>query len=140
MPGWVAYFGFCETPSVLEDLDSWIRRRVRCAFWQQWKTSRKRYAELLKRGVNPGTAKNMVGSKHWPWHLSLSKAMSIALPNAELAEERSSPLSRSRVFFSRRRAMIHMKIGASARQSRSSQDTGDGEAVRVYDLGPRTDG
>src|SRR5437879_1429454 len=32
LPGWVAYFGFCETPWVLEDLDSWIRRRLRCAF------------------------------------------------------------------------------------------------------------
>ena len=85
MPGWIAYFGFCETPSVLENLDSWIRRRIRCAFWQQWKTSRKRQAELVKRGVNLGTAKNMAGSNQGPWHLSLSKAMSIALPNAELA-------------------------------------------------------
>jgi RNA-directed DNA polymerase len=85
LPGWVAYFGFCETPWVLEDLDSWIRRRIRCAFWQQWKTNRNRYAELAKRGVNPGTAKNMAGSNQGPWHLSLSKAMSIALPNAELA-------------------------------------------------------
>jgi RNA-directed DNA polymerase len=85
MPGWIAYFGFCETPSVLENLDSWIRRRVRCAFWQQWKTSRKRHAELVKRGVNLGTAKNMAGSNQGPWHLSLSKAMSVALPNAELA-------------------------------------------------------
>src|ERR1035438_9224119 len=85
MPGWIAYFGFCETPSVLENLDSWIRRRIRCAFWQQWKTSRKRHAELVKRGVNLGTAKNMAGSNQGPWHLSLSKAMSVALPNAELA-------------------------------------------------------
>ena len=83
--GWIGYFGFCETPSELRDLDSWIRRRLRCAFWQQWKTSRKRYAELVKRGVNPGTAKNMAGSNQGPWHLSLSQAMSIALPNAELA-------------------------------------------------------
>jgi RNA-directed DNA polymerase len=42
--GWRGYFGFCETPSVLRDLDSWIRRRVRCAFWRQWKTGRQRYA------------------------------------------------------------------------------------------------
>src|SRR4051812_1970005 len=31
--GWRGYFGFCETPSMLQLLDSWIRRRVRCAFW-----------------------------------------------------------------------------------------------------------
>jgi RNA-directed DNA polymerase len=27
--GWRSYFGFCETPSVLERLDQWIRRRLR---------------------------------------------------------------------------------------------------------------
>src|SRR6202049_2482769 len=48
LKGWIAYFGFCQTSSVLETLDSWIRRRIRCAFWQQWKTSRKRCAELVK--------------------------------------------------------------------------------------------
>src|SRR5213593_4668715 len=31
--GWRGYFGFCETPSVLQRLDAWVRRRVRCAFW-----------------------------------------------------------------------------------------------------------
>ena len=85
MRGWIAYFGFCETPSDLRNLDSWIRRRLRCAFWQQWKTIRKRYAELVKRGVRPELAKSMAGSNKGPWHLSLSQAMSIALPNAALA-------------------------------------------------------
>src|ERR1700694_6010909 len=49
--GWRGYYGFCETPSVLRLLDSWIRRRVRCAFWRQWKTGRKRFADLVKRGA-----------------------------------------------------------------------------------------
>src|SRR5229473_1229740 len=34
--GWRGYFRFCETPSILRQLDSWVRRRVRCAFWRQW--------------------------------------------------------------------------------------------------------
>jgi RNA-directed DNA polymerase len=83
--GWARYYGFCETPWVLKDLDKWIRRRLRCAFWQQWKTGHKRYRELVKRGVYPDKANNMAGSNRGPWHLSLSKAMSVALPNAELA-------------------------------------------------------
>jgi RNA-directed DNA polymerase len=83
--GWIAYFGFCQTRTVLEGLDSWIRRRIRNAFWQQWKTSRNRYAELVKRGVRPDMARAMAGSNQGSWHLSLSQAMSIALPNAQLA-------------------------------------------------------
>src|SRR5512144_123633 len=35
--GWRGYFGFCETPSVLRELDQWIRRRLRALVWKQWK-------------------------------------------------------------------------------------------------------
>jgi RNA-directed DNA polymerase len=42
LTGWRGYFGFCETPSVLCDLDSWIRHRLRCVQWKQWKVFRRR--------------------------------------------------------------------------------------------------
>jgi RNA-directed DNA polymerase len=35
--GWKSYFGFCETPSVLQALDQWIRRRLRSVIWKQRK-------------------------------------------------------------------------------------------------------
>src|SRR5580700_7572320 len=35
--GWIGYFGKCETPSVLEGLEQWLRRRFRSAIWKQWK-------------------------------------------------------------------------------------------------------
>ena len=35
--GWHGYFGKCETPSVLEGLEQWIRRRLRSAIWRQWR-------------------------------------------------------------------------------------------------------
>src|SRR5580700_9948622 len=35
--GWIGYFGKCQTPSVLEGLESWFRRRLRSAIWKQWK-------------------------------------------------------------------------------------------------------
>ncbi len=38
MRGWRNYFGFCQTPEVLRSLTSWVRRRLRCALWRQWKT------------------------------------------------------------------------------------------------------
>jgi len=33
--GWLNYYGHCQTPSVLEALDSWIRRRLRSLIWRQ---------------------------------------------------------------------------------------------------------
>ena len=82
--GWLAYFGFCQTPSVLEHLNSWIRRRIRCVFWQQWKTSRNRYAELVARGVRRDLAADTAGTRRGPWRVSQSPALTIALPNAYL--------------------------------------------------------
>ena len=83
--GWRGYFGFCETPSVLRLLDSWVRRRARCAFWRQWKTGRKRFAELVRRGVSRELAANTAGSRCGPWHVSQSPALGIALSNVALA-------------------------------------------------------
>jgi RNA-directed DNA polymerase len=79
--GWRGYFGFCETPSVLCELDQWIRRRLRSLVWKQWKRGRRRYAALVARGVAPALAATTAGSAHGPWHLALSPALHIALPN-----------------------------------------------------------
>lgn len=82
--GWRNYFGFCQTPSTLRDLDSWMRRRLRCVVWKQWKRGRNRFAQLRKRGVGKDLAAQTAGSPHGPWRLSRSPALSIALPNAIL--------------------------------------------------------
>jgi RNA-directed DNA polymerase len=37
--GWKAYFGVCESRSKLKELDSWVRRRLRCYLWKQWGTA-----------------------------------------------------------------------------------------------------
>jgi RNA-directed DNA polymerase len=80
--GWIGYFGKCETPSVLEGLERWFRRRLRSAVWKQWKRSPVRFAELRQRGVGRDLAAQTVGSAHGPWRIANSPALSIALPNA----------------------------------------------------------
>jgi RNA-directed DNA polymerase len=80
--GWIGYFGKCETPSVLEDLERWFRRRLRSAIWKQWKRGSVRFTELRKRGVGKDLAAQTAGSAHGPWRLANSPALSFALPNA----------------------------------------------------------
>ena len=82
MRGWIGYFGKCETPSVLERLEKWIRRRLRSVLWKQWKRGSVRFAELRKRDVSEDLAAKTAGSAHGPWRLAKSPALSIALPNA----------------------------------------------------------
>jgi RNA-directed DNA polymerase len=80
--GWIGYFGKCETPSVLQGLEAWTRRRLRSAIWKQWKRSPVRFAELRKRGVGRDLTAQTVGSSHGPWRLANSPALQFALPNA----------------------------------------------------------
>ena len=79
--GWIGYFGHCQTPSVLDGLDRWIRRRLRAVAWKQWKRGPRRFAELRRRGVGKDLAAQTAGSVHNVWRISRSPALSIALPN-----------------------------------------------------------
>jgi RNA-directed DNA polymerase len=80
--GWRSYFGFCETPSVLQGLEQWLRRRLRAVLWKQWKRGRRRFAELRKRDINVQLAAKTAGSAHGPWRLARSPALAYALPTA----------------------------------------------------------
>ncbi len=97
LSGWRAYFGFCETPSVLRELDQWIRRRLRAIAWKQWKSGRTRFARLRRRGVGRDLAAQTAGSPHGPWRLSKSPALHIALPNAFFASLGLATLAPKRV-------------------------------------------
>src|SRR5580704_9793690 len=68
--GWKSYFGFCQTPSLLQALDESIRRRLRSMIWKQWKRGVVRFRELRRRDVNMGLAAKTAGSTHGPWHLA----------------------------------------------------------------------
>src|SRR5499425_2403065 len=80
--GWKSYFGYSQTPSVLERLDHWIRRRLRSVIWKQWKRSGVRVAQLRQRNIGTDLAAQTAGSSHGPWRLANSPALSAALPIA----------------------------------------------------------
>ena len=90
--GWRGYFGFCETPSVLRNLDQWTRRRLRAIVWKQWKRGPTRFAKLRRCGVGRDLAAQTAGSPHGPWRLSNSPALTFALPNAFFTSLGFAPL------------------------------------------------
>jgi RNA-directed DNA polymerase len=79
--GWRGYFGLCQTPSVLRELDQWTRRRLRAIAWKQWKHGATRFAELRRCGVGRDLAAQTAGSPHGPWRLANSPALTAAMPN-----------------------------------------------------------
>ena len=59
--GWLGYFGKCETPSVLQGLEEWLRRRLRSAIWRQWRLGSTKFAKLRQRGVSKDLAAQTAG-------------------------------------------------------------------------------
>jgi RNA-directed DNA polymerase len=78
--GWKGYFGFCQTPSVLERLDQWLRRRMRTVIWKQWKRGTVRYRKLCARGIKRDLAAHAAGNPRGPWRVANSPAMNTAYP------------------------------------------------------------
>lgn len=80
--GWRAYFGFCQTPTILRRLEHWIRRRLRAVVWKQWHRPSTRFRQLRKRGVNAKDAILTARSNRGPWRVTLTAALCWALPGA----------------------------------------------------------
>ena len=85
--GWVNYFALAEVKTICRDLDRWIRRRLRCFLWKQWKTRQTRVRHLRQAGVGPWLAWGMVSGKHGCWKASGSPALSRTLPNQYLTKQ-----------------------------------------------------
>ena len=79
--GWMGYYRLANTPSVFEELDSWIRRRLRQMVWKRWKRGTTRYQNLVKMGIPKWRAQGGAGGKS-PWRMSNSPAIKEALSNA----------------------------------------------------------
>lgn len=80
MTGWYNYFKFCETPTVLEDLEQWLRRRLRCMVWKRWKQNSTRFQRLRDLGLSVLDATEGAGNgSRGPWRMAASPPMHKAL-------------------------------------------------------------
>jgi len=87
LTGWLGYYRLIETPTILRDLDSWIRRRLRCFVMKQWiKSCHTRYKGLRALGVGDYQARCLAGSRKGPWAMSNMKPAKLAMPNRFFAE------------------------------------------------------
>jgi RNA-directed DNA polymerase len=80
--GWRGYFGYSQTPSVLGNLESWIRRRLRSIIWRQWKRGKTRYKELRQRGISHYQAAVAAGAPKGPWRMAHHATVQQAFSNA----------------------------------------------------------
>jgi RNA-directed DNA polymerase len=82
--GWVAYYRMVEIKASFEELDSWMRRKLRDLFWRQWKTPRTRFKRLRGLGVDAPRAKAGAMNNRGPWWNAGASHMNQAISNTTL--------------------------------------------------------
>ena len=78
--GWINYFRLAETKGFAEELDQWVRRRLRLILWRQWKRPWTRFKRLMKFGIAEERAAKSAFSGRGPWYNSGAPHVNQALP------------------------------------------------------------
>lgn len=80
--GWGYYFRICAVKTLYEDLDQWIRHRLRNIIWRQWKRPRTRLKKLKACGLDEERARKSAYNGRGPWWNSGASHMNQAWPKA----------------------------------------------------------
>jgi RNA-directed DNA polymerase len=80
--GWMQYFRLAEVKGIFEDLDGWLRRKLRCLLWRQWKRTFTRAKNLMKRGLEELRAWKSAMNGRGPWWNAGASHMNQAFPKA----------------------------------------------------------
>jgi RNA-directed DNA polymerase len=80
--GWAAYFRLTLAKQPLDTLDGWIRRKLRCVLWRQWKRVATRARYLMRRGLTEERAWRSAGNQRGPWFNAGAAHMHLAFPKS----------------------------------------------------------
>jgi len=78
--GWAAYFKLALSTRALQVIDGWVRRRLRCILWRQWKRPITRARNLARLGLGAERAWRSSVNGRGPWWNAGAPHMNAALP------------------------------------------------------------
>jgi RNA-directed DNA polymerase len=78
--GWIEYFKHAQVKNTFEELDAWIRRKLRCILWRQWKKPYTRTKRLMQQGITEDRARLSALNGRGPWWNSGASHMNEAFP------------------------------------------------------------
>jgi RNA-directed DNA polymerase len=78
--GWANYYRLCKAKTMAEELDCWIRRRLRLIIWRQWKRSYTRFKRFVAAGFEPEHAAQCAFNERGPWWNSGARHMNFVFP------------------------------------------------------------
>jgi hypothetical protein len=85
--GWVNYFHIADMEKVAEELDQWIRRRIRMCYWKQWKKIKTKRENLRKLGLNKYKAWEYANTRKSYWRTAGSYILATTLTNEYLEKQ-----------------------------------------------------
>jgi RNA-directed DNA polymerase len=85
--GWVNYFWLSALKIAFEELDGWIRRKLRSILWRQWKKPRTRAKKLMERGIDKARAFTSAYNGRGPWWNAGASHMNAAYPAKWFAQQ-----------------------------------------------------
>ena len=50
--GWLQYYRLASIQEKLKNVDGWVRNRLRCCIWKQWKKPERRRKNLMRLGAD----------------------------------------------------------------------------------------
>ena len=80
--GWINYFRYSEVKGIFEELDGWLRRKLRRILWKQWKRPKTRAKNLMQRGLSEATAWASATNGRGPWWNAGAAHMNKAVPKS----------------------------------------------------------
>ena len=80
--GWSAYFQLASGKQALETLDGWLRRKLRCVLWRQWKRVPARARNLMRCGLTEERAWRSAANGRGPWWNAGASHMNAAFPKS----------------------------------------------------------
>lgn len=83
--GWLAYYRIADMKTKVEEMNRWIRQRLRLYLWKQWKTPKARRANLIRLGIPEWQAKEWAGTGKGYWRIAGSPILKTSLTNEHLA-------------------------------------------------------
>ena len=84
--GWMNYFSLTQSRRPIEELDAWVRRRLRCLVWRQWKRPHTRESRMRSLGLDAQRAWKSSVNGRGPWWNAGAKHMVAALPPKYLTQ------------------------------------------------------
>lgn len=81
--GWINYFRLADMKSLVEEMDQWIRRKVRAIYWKQWKKMKTRYRMIRQFNIPEWKVHELANCRKGPWRAGLM--LNSILTNEEIA-------------------------------------------------------